>query len=340
MSLWDSLKGQAIDVIDWTESSDDVLAYRFPVKDHEIKNGAQLTVRESQAALVVEQGQPADQFGSGRHVLETQNLPILTKLQSWPHGFNSPFKTEVYFFSLRDKLDQRWGTPQPITLRDKEWGSVQVRLFGKLSYRIANPPTFYRRVSGTRERYTTEDLAPQLVGLVSNGLPAAIASSGAPFLDMAANQGALAAAMKAALEPAFKDLGLELAAFLIESISLPEALQAALNERQSMGIVGDVKQYAQYQAAKSIPDAAKSGGLAGAGAGIAAGLAIGQQMASVLGQAPGVPPAACLSCGKGIEAGSAFCKHCGKPQKRSCAKCGTEPAADAAFCAKCGAPIA
>src|SRR5947209_1277292 len=159
MGFLDSLRSQAIDVIDWTEPSDDVLAFRFPVRDNEIKNGAQLTVRDTQVALVVDQGQPADQFGPGRHQLETDNLPILTKLRSWPHGFKSPFKTEVYFFSLRDKLDQRWGTPQPITLRDKEWGSVQIRLFGKLSYRIIDPPTFHRRISGTRDVYSTGDLA-------------------------------------------------------------------------------------------------------------------------------------------------------------------------------------
>ena len=342
MSLWDSLKGQAIDVIEWTETSDDVLAWRFPVSDNEIKNGAQLTVRESQVALVVDQGQPADQFRAGRHVLETENLPILTKLKSWPYGFKSPFKSEVYFFSLRDKLDQRWGTPQPITLRDKEWGSVQVRLFGKLTYRIADPPTFYRRISGTRELYTTDDLAPQLMGHVTGALPAAIAASGAPFLDMAVNQSALAAALKTALEPVFKDLGLELATFIVESISLPEALQQALHERQSMGIVGDVQKYAQYQAAKSIADAAKSGGLAAAGASLAVGALVGQQMAGALGQGQAQsPPAttACIACGKGLEPGSAFCRHCGKPQKRSCPKCGVEAAADAAFCAKCGSQV-
>lgn len=340
INFFDSLKGQAIDVVEWTETDDEVLAYRFPVRENEIKNGAQLTVRETQVALVVDQGQPADQFGPGRHQLETQNLPILTKLRSWPYGFKSPFKTEVYFFSLRDKLDQRWGTPQPITLRDKEWGSVQIRMFGKLAYRVVDAPTFYRRISGTREKYTTSDLAPQLVGFVSGALPAAVAQSGAPFLDLAANQLALADALKKALDPIFKDLGLQISSLVIESISLPEPLQKALHERQSMGIVGDLRQYAQYQAAKSIPDAAKSGGVAGVGAGMAAGLAVGQQIASALGQAPAQPATvACVECGKQIDAGSSFCRFCGKPQRRSCAKCGAEPAPDAKFCARCGAQI-
>ena len=336
MSFFDSLRKQAIEVIDWTESSDDVLAWRFPVQDNEIKNGAQLTVRETQAALVVDAGQPADQFGPGLHTLETQNLPILTTLRSWPFGFKSPFKTEVYFFSLREKLDQRWGTPQPITLRDKEWGSVQVRMFGLLSYRVQDAPAFYRRISGTRELYRTEDLAPQLAGLVAGALPGAVAASGAPFLDLAANQLALAGAIKEQLSPHFAELGLKLDSFVIESISLPDALQKALTEKQSMGIVGDLGRYAQYQAASSIPDAAKSsGGLASAGIAMAAGLSMGNQMAGALAKAE----AACVFCAKSIEAGSPFCRHCGKPQKSTCGKCGTEAEPGSQFCAKCGSKL-
>jgi membrane protease subunit (stomatin/prohibitin family) len=352
MGLFDGLRHQLIDVIDWTETSEDVLAVRFGVHDNEIKNGAQLTVRESQAALVVDQGQPADQFGPGLHTLETANLPLLTKLRSWPYGFKSPFKTEVYFFSLREKLDQRWGTPQPITLRDKEFGSVQLRMFGLFSYRIADPATFYRRVSGTRELYRTEDLAGQLVGVVAGAIPSAFAKSGLPFLDQAANGPALAASLREQLAPAFSALGLVLESFVIESISLPEPLQKALNERQSMAIVGDLGRYAQYQAAQAIPEAARSGGMAGAGVGIAAGIALGNQMSGALAggqhaQASGGATqhdaraeAPCVACGKQIDAGSAFCRHCGKQQQRSCAQCSTPAAPDATFCAKCGSKLA
>jgi len=337
MGLWNAIKGQAIDVIEWTESSDDVLAWRFPVEGNEIKNGAKLTVRESQTALLVDQGQPADQFKPGLHTLETENLPILTKLQSWPYGFKSPFKSEVYFYSLREKLDQRWGTPQPITLRDKEFGSVQIRMFGLFSYHLADAPSFHRKISGTRAVFGTDDLAGQLVGVVAGAVPGAFAASGLPFLDMAANQSALSATMKEQLAPRFAELGLSLDSFVIQSVTLPEPLQKALHEKQSMGIVGDLGRYAQYQAAQAIPEAAKSGGLAGAGLGLGVGVAMGQQMAQALPQQQ--PQAACVSCKKSIETGSAFCKHCGAAQRRACPQCKTEAASDATFCAKCGTKL-
>jgi len=158
MSLFSALKSQFIEVIEWTEPSDGILAYRFPVHENEIKNGAQLTVRESQLALVVDQGTIADQFGPGRHLLTTQNLPILTKLRSWPYGFNSPFKSEVYFFATRQQLGQRWGTPQPVAVRDREFGSVMIRMFGIFSYHVSDPKVFYAKVSGTREMNTAEEL--------------------------------------------------------------------------------------------------------------------------------------------------------------------------------------
>ncbi len=341
MSLWDGLRKQLIEVIDWTEPSDDLLAFRFPAQDNEIKNGARLTVRESQVALVVDQGKPADQFGAGLHTLETANLPILTTLQSWPHGFKSPFKTEVYFFSQREKLDQRWGTPQPITLRDKEWGSVQIRMFGIFSYHLTDAAAFYRKVSGTRESYTTGELAPQLTGLIAGNIPAAFAGSGLPFLDMAANQLALAAALRGLVAPHLAALGLGLDTFVIESITLPEPLQKALADKQSMGIVGDLGHYSQYQSAQAIGDAARNpGGLAGAGVGLAAGMAMAGQLAAAAAPAhPAPAEQSCVECAKPIEAGSAFCRHCGKPQKRSCRQCGTEAAKDAEFCAKCGTKL-
>ena len=350
MGLLDGLRKQAIDVIEWTEPDDETLAYRYPVDQAEIKNGARLTVRESQAALFVDQGEPADQFGPGLHTLETQNLPILTKLRSWPYGFKSPFKSDVYFYSLREKLDQRWGTPQPITLRDKEFGSVQIRMFGLFSYHLADAGAFYRKVSGTRAVYTVNDLAGQLTGTIAGAVPAAFAQSGLPFLDMAANQTVLSAALKKQLEADFAQLGLALGSFVIQSVTLPEALQGALADKQRMGIVGDLSRYAQFQAAQAIPEAARqSGGLAGAGVGLAAGAAIANQMTGAFApreqqqqQAPqpqtGTVP--CTSCGKQLEANSKFCKFCGKPQQRECPNCKTEAASDAAFCAKCGTRLA
>lgn len=345
MGLWDAIKHQLIEVIEWTEPSDDILAYRFPVHDNEIKNGAQLTVRESQVALLVDQGKPADQFTPGLHRLTTANLPILTKLKSWPYGFNSPFKSEVYFYSLRQKLGQKWGTPQPVTIRDREFGSVQIRMFGIFSYHISDAPTFYRQVSGTREVYTTDDLAAQLVPTIVGGAATAFGQSNVPFLDMAANQVLLSETLRKAINEPIAKLGVTLDSFVVESVTLPDELQKALNARQSMGILGNMQQYAQYQTASSIPDAAKNpSGLAGLGAGIAAGVGFGGMMGQAMqgmagGAAPATQQVACVACGKGIDAGSTFCRWCGRPQKVECPKCHAEAAPGSGFCAKCGTKL-
>ena len=349
MSLFSALKSQFIEVVEWTEPGDGILAYRFPVRENEIKNGAQLTVRESQVALIVDQGKLADEFTAGRHTLNTANLPILTKLRSWKYDFNSPFKTEVYFYSTRQQLGQRWGTPQPIAVRDKDFGSVMIRMFGIFSYHIADAKTFYGKVSGTRESYTVDELNQQLLGQVAGATAAAFAQSGVPFLDMAANQIKLSEALVGQLRPAFETLGVAIDTFIVESVSLPEALQKVLEEKQSMGMLGDMRQYAAFQAAKSIPIAAgNQGGLAGLGAGLAAGIGVGGAMGQAFsglaggGGGAGSPApelVACVSCGKGLEVGSPFCRYCGKPQSLTCPKCGTVARGDAAFCAKCGTPL-
>ncbi len=354
MGLLNAVRHQFIEVIEWTEPSDDILVYRFPVADNEIKNGAQLTVRESQAAVFIEQGKPADQFTAGRHVLSTANLPVLTKLRSWSYAFTSPFKAEVYFFSLRQKLGQTWGTPQPITIRDKEFGSVQIRMFGVFSYHMADPALFYSKISGTREVYRTEDLGVQLVPQIVAGAAQFFAQSNVPFLDMAANQLVLGQAIQKQLEPNFAALGVALDSFVVQSVTLPDALQKTLNERQSMGIIGNLGDYARYQTARSIPDAAQNqGGLAGIGAGLAAGAAFGNMMTGAVGGmtagapaagaggAPGAAAAlvACIACSKGIETGSGFCRWCGSPQTKSCPNCKATVTPDAAFCAKCGTKI-
>jgi membrane protease subunit (stomatin/prohibitin family) len=344
MSLWDGIKKQFIEVLAWTEPSDAVLAYRFPVANHEIKDGAQLTVRESQAALFVDQGQAADVFEAGQHSLSTDNLPLLTKLESWRYGFNSPFKAEVYFFSLRQKLGQKWGTRQPITCRDPEFGSVQLRMFGSHSYHIGDVRKFHREVSGTREQFTTEDLVDQLLPLIVSAVTAAFAHSKLPFLDMAANLAQLGTTLRAALVAPFAELGLVLDSFVVESVSLPPALEAALHARQSRSIVGDLQQYAQYQAASSIPDAARNpGGFAGVGVGIAAGAGLGRAVAQALAEPASTPPSAavtpCAACSKTIEASSAFCRFCGAAQTHNCSACGAVLVPGSAFCSGCGRKV-
>ncbi|MGZ6142147.1 MAG: SPFH domain-containing protein [Myxococcales bacterium] len=304
MSLWDSAKKQFIDVIDWTEPEEGILAWRFPVADNEIKDGAQLTVRDSQVALFVEQGKPADVFAPGLYTLTTENLPVLTKLKSWPYGFKSPFKAEVYFYSLRQQLGQRWGTPAPITIRDKEFGAVQIRMFGIFSYHVSDVPVFYREISGTREKYTRDELNQQLVGQIAGNVASAFAQSGVPFLDMAANQAELSAKIRAGLAESAAKLGVALDSFVIESISLPEALQQALNDKMSMGIIGnEMGKFGEYQAARAMTEAAKNpGGMAGIGAGLAVGASVGQAMTA---------GPACGKCGTKSQAGAQFCSKCG-----------------------------
>jgi membrane protease subunit (stomatin/prohibitin family) len=354
MGVWDGIKHQFIEVIEWTEPSDDVLTYRFPVANNEIKQGAQLTVRESQLALFVDQGVPADEFQAGRHTLVTDNLPVLTKLKSWAYGFNSPFKSEVYFFSLRQKLGQKWGTRQPITLRDAEFGSVQLRMFGVHSYHVQDARKFYREIAGTREAFTTDDLVTQLLPTIVSAATATFAQSKLPFLDMASNLAVLSNALRSTLITPFADLGLALDSFVVESVSLPEALEQALHTRQQMSLVGDLQKFAQFQAAKSIEDAAKNpSGMAGIGAGVAAGVGLGNvmnQALSGLANPPAPPPSAaggaatatapslvgCVGCGKGIESGSPFCRFCGVRQAASCPECQQPVTAGSAFCGRCG----
>jgi membrane protease subunit (stomatin/prohibitin family) len=304
MALMDFIKKQFIDVIQWTEEADGVLAYRFPMADMEIQNGAQLTVRESQMAVFVNEGQVADVFGPGLYKLTTQTLPLLTNLKNWDKLFASPFKSDVYFFSTRLQLDRKWGTPNPITVRDKDFGAVRMRAFGIYSYRIADPKQFHKDVSGTREAYTVSDLDGQLRNNVIAALTNAFGGSGVAFLDMAGNQGLLADTVKKQMEPMFAKMGLALDSLVVENVSLPEEIQKMLDTRIGMNMIGDMQRYTQYQTANAIPIAAANeggGGLAGMGANLAVGVGIGNQMASsMLGnmnppQGGGAAPVAAVS---------------------------------------------
>lgn len=280
MALMDFLKKQFIDVIQWTESADGVLAHRFPTRDFEIQNGAKLTVRESQMALFVDEGQIADVFGPGLYTLDTETLPLLTNLKNWDKLFASPFKSEVYFFSTRQQLDRKWGTPSPVTIRDKEFGMVRLRAFGNYSYHLADPKKFYLNVSGTREDFTAEEMEGQLRNTLLASMGDLFGESGVSFIDMAANQEEFGAALKQKLLPVFDSYGLALDTLVVQNVSLPEELQKVLDTRISMNVLGDMGRYTQYQVATSIPDAARNeGGLAGIGVGLGAGMGIGQAFA-------------------------------------------------------------
>jgi membrane protease subunit (stomatin/prohibitin family) len=332
MSLRDFLSKQFIDVIDWVEPEDGILAYRYPMQDREIQNGGKLTVRDSQMAVFVNEGKVADAFAPGLYTLNTHTLPILTYLRNWDKAFQSPFKSDVYFFSTRIQTNQRWGTPNPITIRDKEFGAVRLRGFGIYTYHIKDPKVFYSKVSGTREVYQVSDLEGQLGNTIVGRITDTFASSDLPFLDMAANQVTLSDKIAAQLKPGFADLGLSLDSFVVENLSLPDELQKVLDQRISMTMVGDMGRYTQYQVAQSIPIAAanEGGGAAGVGAGLGAGVAMGQAMMDALKKATpavaeaGATPAGgattsaetkfCLNCGKPIPKIGKFCPECGHAQ--------------------------
>ena len=336
------IKKQFIDVLQYVENEDGVLSYRFPMADLEIQNGASLTVRESQMAAFVNEGRMADIFTAGTYKVSTQNIPVLTNLMNWDKMFESPFKSDVYFFSTRQQLNQKWGTPNPITIRDKEFGAVRVRGNGVYAWHLADPRTFHLKVSGTREVYRASELEGQLRDIVISRMADAFAQSGIPFLDMIANQVALGGQILAALQPSFNDLGLYLDTFVVRELSLPEELQKRLDERISMNMIGDMGRYTQFQVAQSIPiAAANEGGIAGIGAGLSAGYGMAQAMTGAMQQAyqqpqqqqPPPPPAAapvavpiaapaapqgetkfCFNCGSKILRAAKFCGECGSPQ--------------------------
>jgi membrane protease subunit (stomatin/prohibitin family) len=316
MGLARFVNKQFIDVIQWTEEGDDVLAWRFPTADLEIQQGAALIVRDTQAALFVDEGRIADRFEGGRYVLRTKNLPVLTDLRHWGKLFESPFKSEVYFFSTRLRVGQTFGTPQPITVRDREFGAVRVRAFGVYSFRIVEPARFHREVSGTRDMLTIADLEGQLRGVLTSALAAHLGASDVPFLDMAANQAALAAGVRERAHADCEPLGLAIADVKLESLTLPDELQQRLDERIGMGVVGELGRYTQFQTARSIPLAAAAeggGGAAGAGVGVGAGMVMGQAMAQAVGKAAagGAAAVTCSQCQATLERPTRFCPECG-----------------------------
>ncbi len=299
MALMDFIKKQFIDVLEWTEDGDGTLAWRYPMAGNEIQYGASLTVRESQMAVFVNEGKVADVFGPGLYKLTTQTIPVLTYLKNWDKLFQSPFKSDVYFFSMRQQLDRKWGTSQPVTIRDKDFGAVRLRAFGNYAYRVADPKVFHTTLSGTRDRYAVDDLDGQLRALMLQHISDAVASSGIPFLDLAANQLEFAKQLKDANAEEFTRLGLALESVTVQNVSLPEDLQKILDQKIGMGMVGDMAKFMQYQTAQAIPKFAEGsgagggGGIAGDAMGLGAGVALGQVMAQQLaGGLAGANPAA------------------------------------------------
>jgi membrane protease subunit (stomatin/prohibitin family) len=324
VTLSEFLTKQLIDVIQWSEPEDGILAWRYPMEDMEIQNGGQLTVRESQLAAFVDEGKIADVFGPGLHTLTTRNLPLLTDLMNWNKGFESPFKSDVYFYSTRLQMGQKWGTATPITIREREFGAVRLRGYGIYSYRVKDPRKFFTEVSGTRDAYYVADLDGQLRETIVARMTDVFAASDVPFLDMAKNQAALAQKISDAAQPSFAALGLELSQFTVENLSLPDELTKVMDQRIGVQMAGNLGSYTQFEAAQALGVAAANpGGAAGAGVGIGAGISLGRALAGSMTASEimnsGVISGAsaqkfCTTCGKPMARAAKFCSECGQAQ--------------------------
>lgn len=293
MGILDFLSGQFIDVIHWTDDTRDTMVWRFEREGHEIKYGAKLTVREGQAAVFVHEGQLADVFKPGLYMLETNNMPILTSLQHWDHGFKSPFKSEIYFVSTTRFNDLKWGTKNPITCRDPEFGPVRLRAYGTYSVRVTDPGKFLTEIVGTDGEFTMDEISFQIRNVIVQAFSRIVAGSAIPVLDMAANTDELGKMVASEISKIVAEYGLEIPEFYIENISLPPAVEAALDKRTSMGIVGDLNRYMQFNAAEAM--GAENSAMAasmGAGMGAAMGMGMAGQMMPQSGPWGAAPAAA------------------------------------------------
>ncbi|MBF9044776.1 DUF4339 domain-containing protein [Rhodobacterales bacterium HKCCE4037] len=281
MPIMDFLKGQFIDVIEWTDDTRDTMVYRFERYGHEIKYGAKLTVREGQVAVFIHEGQLADVFTPGLYMLETNNMPIMTSLQHWDHGFNSPFKSEIYFVNTNRFTDLKWGTKNPIMIRDADFGPTRVRAFGTYTVKVKDAGLFMTEIVGTDGEFTTDEVTHQIRNIIVQQFSQAMAGSGIPVLDMAANTGQLGDLVAEKISETIASYGLTLPELYIENISLPPAVEEALDKRTSMGVVGDLNKYQQFQTAEAMAAAASTPGSGmGEGLGMGMGMAMANQMAN------------------------------------------------------------
>jgi membrane protease subunit (stomatin/prohibitin family) len=361
MGLFSFIKGQFIEVIEWLDDSG-VIVYRFPAYDHAIKMGAQLTVRESQAAIFLNEGQIADVFGPGRYELNTQNLPVLTALRSWKYAFNSPFKADVYFVNTANFTDLRWGTTNPVIMRDPEFGMIRLRGFGVYAIKVKDPAIFLKEIFGTKTDFTTESITGYLKSILVSGISDMLGESKMPVADLSSSYDELGALAIARLQPRFEAIGLTLSGITIENLSLPEEVERMIDTKSSMNIAGNLDNFMKFQAAEAIREAANNpdGGAAGTGAGLGAGMAMGQMLMQAMstgqkepatgapasGSAPGSASAqgaevACGKCGHSLQPGQKFCPECGtaRPEKRFCSACGSELSPTAKFCPGCGTKV-
>lgn len=351
MGLFSGFKRQLLKVIEWKDDSKDTIVYRYPLTDRsEIMTSSTLVVRESQVALFMHKGKVADVFEPGTYKLQTENIPFLTKLLSLPTGFESPIKAEVYFINTKQFTGQKWGTQNPIMMRDKEFGNIRLRGFGVYSFRVEDAKKFMTEMFGTNAVYKTADVAEQCRPLLIQSITDAIAESKISALDLASNYREFADNITTCSEKEFGQYGLKLCNIVIENLSLPESVESMLDERTKMGIMEDkMGTYAQFEATQAMRDAAKNTGAGGAFAGMGVGLGAGAQIGGVFADAiasaknktkASVETVKCAKCGADMPTNSKFCPECGqKVEKASgkfCSECGAKNKATAKFCNECG----
>lgn len=287
MSLFSKLMNEFVDIIEWVDDSTNTIIWKFPRYDNEIKMGAKLTVRESQAAVFMNEGKIADIYGPGMYTLSTENMPLLTTLKGWQYGFHSPFKADIYFVSTRQFINQKWGTQNPVMLRDAEFGPVRLRAFGSYNFSVSDPKTFLTEISATNPDFLTDDITEQLRNIaVSRGMDA-IAASKISVLDLTANYDTISKLITDKIKPDFAEMGLNLTKFLVENISVPPEVEEALDKRSSIGIIGNLGAYAQFQAANAIEESAENsigGNLGAAGMGLGVGAAMMGQVGNIFQQ--------------------------------------------------------
>jgi membrane protease subunit (stomatin/prohibitin family) len=293
MGLIDKLRGELIDIIEWLDDSRDTMVYRFPRYQNEIKMGAKLIVRESQVAVFVNEGTIADVFQPGTYTLQTQNMPVLTTLKGWKYGFDSPFKAEVYFVNTRQFTELKWGTQNPIMMRDADFGMVRVRAFGAFVARVVDPAAFLKELVGTDSMFKTEEVTEFLRQMIVGRLAGALGRAQVAVLDLAANQEQIAGQLAGTLTEECRPMGIAITKFIIENVSLPPEVEAAMDKRTQMGVIGDLGRYTQFQTANAIEDAAKNPGGSGEALGLGLGVGLGQQAAAAMNapHAPAGPPA-------------------------------------------------
>ena len=351
MGLFNFVKSQLLKNIDYTDPTNNTIMYKFPMNGREIMLGSKLTVRESQVAIFMVKGRIADVFGPGIHTLVVNNLPVISSLLAWPRGFKQPFTADVFFINTKQFTNQKWGTTNPITMRDQEFGSIRIKSYGTFAFKVKEPVAFLKEVFGTNSEFTTESITSYLKSMLVAGISDTIAESKISALDLASNQMEFTKLAMSQISEQFSNLGLLLTNLVIENISFPEQVEHAIDTQTSMGLLGkNMDTYMKFKSAEALTEAAKNPGTAGIGTQLGAGMALGEIVRDAIRGSKDAPEKKddkkefkfCPECGAKNSPNAKFCVECGKKFESStsvCPKCGSTVKAGAKFCPECGAKL-